>query len=81
MRTKASSLLERLNAHQITTIGDGDHIDGGGLQLNKRAQLGSWVYRFVSPLIAASGRTAALEEILVEQAHVKSEASRNSSAP
>lgn len=48
-RNMALEKRERLSAYELSSLPDGDHLDGGGLQLNKRGQWASWVMRFTNP--------------------------------
>lgn len=50
MATKRSAgALHILTAREIVAAGEGDHVDGGGLQLRRRGDAASSVFRYTSP--------------------------------
>lgn len=51
-RKRTAANLHLLTVREVQTAGDGDHSDGGGLQLRVRGMSASWVLRYT----ASTGR-------------------------
>lgn len=51
-RKRSAAKLHLLTVREVQTAGEGDHSDGGGLQLRVRGESASWVLRYT----ASTGR-------------------------